>query len=173
MAFLQEWDTSSLSLRIGGWMGDKAIKDIGYGMVFDHIPMEFGKIVADVLKKRIWTENYVPVYTGEGVKGNGLRKDIVKLDGLQLELGCDALNEIAIIHPDITVNWIEDSQRTQKKHAHECIGSEIHSNRMDCGNVNCIANYEAPGKFKVIEQHPLLVECHYCPTTFHGKYNGK
>ncbi len=151
-------------------MNDKQIRDIRYGMVFDHIPPGYGTVISGVLKSRVWEEEDHPVYTGEGLTGRKGPKDIVKLDGIHLKPGCDALNEIAFIHPDITVNWIEGSERTEKRRASDCIGDEIRSSLVPCENTNCIGNDEAPGRYKVLGKEPLTLRCHYCSRKFEARY---
>lgn len=155
-------------------MAKKAIRDIETGMVFDHIKPGYGTRISDVLKRRLWSEKRCPVYTGEGVESSAMgEKDFVKLDGPHLEPGSDALSEIAIIQPDITVNWIKKGERTGKKPARECIGDIIHTDLIGCGNTNCIANDEAPGIYEVLDKDSLRVRCHYCERIFEAKYNGK
>lgn len=156
-------------------MGDKAVRAIEFGMVLDHIRPGFGATVSNVIKNRVWSEGTIhPVYTGEGVNSPRMgKKDFVKLAGLHLESGSDTLGEIALIHPDITINWIEGGKRTQKKTARDCVGDELHTDLIGCGNPNCITNYEAPGVYKVLDRESLRVRCHYCETEFEAKYNGK
>lgn len=151
----------------------KAIRDIEKGMVFDHIRPGYGTKISDVLKGRLWSEGIrCPVYTAEGVDSSAMgEKDFVKLDGLHLEPGSDILSEIAIIQPDITVNWIDGGERADKKAAKVCIGNEIRTDLIDCANTNCIANDEAPGIYNVMDRGPLRVRCHYCGRVFEAKYN--
>jgi len=156
-------------------MSDKAVRAIRFGMVLDHIRPGLGAVISNVIKNRVWSEGVThPVYTGEGVSSSRMsRKDFVKLDGMHLELGSDALSEIAVIQPDVTVNWIENGERTQKRTARECIGDEIHTDLIECGNPNCIANYEAHGVYEVLDRESLRVRCRYCGTEFKAKYNGR
>ncbi|UCD07923.1 MAG: aspartate carbamoyltransferase regulatory subunit, partial [Candidatus Aenigmatarchaeota archaeon] len=145
-------------------MGDKAVRAIEYGMVFDHIKPGLGSAVSAVIKNRVWSEGTIcPVYTGEGVDSSRMgKKDFVKLEGVHLESGSDALGEIAVIQQGLTVNWIEGGERSQKRTARDCMGDELHTGLIECGNTNCIANYEAPGIYRVLDKGSLMVRCHYC-----------
>jgi aspartate carbamoyltransferase regulatory subunit len=144
----------------------KKIQDIEYGMVFDHLPPGAGAGVFNVLKNRIWPERFCPIIIGSFHSKKKGKKDIAKLDGIHLKEGSPALNEIALLSPHSTVNWIEDERVIKKKEAWKCMADFVSTEMIKCPNHNCISHKEAPGKFHVKSRNPLLMKCHYCERKF-------
>ena len=150
----------------------KKIRDIEYGMVIDHISLGKGTAVSDTIKNRLWKEQGIySVTTGEGYNSpsTGGYKDIVKLEGKQLDEGHGILNEIAVLEPHATVNWIEEQDVIRKKRACDCVSEEINTDLIDCANMNCVTHEEAPGRFYMLRKNPLEVRCHYCEREFEPK----
>ena len=145
---------------------EKKIQDIEFGMVFDHLGLGTGARVFDVLKSRVWSKEFRPIIVGSFPSQQKGRKDIAKLDGLHLDEGSPGLNEIALLSPDATVNWIDQGKVVKKKNARDCVADSIESPLVECANSNCISHEEAPQKFHVRSRQPLVMECYYCTREF-------
>ena len=135
-------------------------------MVFDHLAFGSGSKVFDVLSKRVWTDRFYPIMVGSFPSKSKGKKDVAKLDGLHLEEGSPAMNEIALLSPDATVSWVEGGEVVKKKTARECLAELVSSALVECPNTNCITHEEALPTFRVQSRSPLLLECRYCKRSF-------
>jgi len=147
-------------------MTQKKIQDIDKGMVFDHLDLGKGADVLTVLKKSVWNNGFYPVMTGSFISERKGKKDIVKLHGPHLEEGSPVMNDLAVISPDSTVNWIEGERVVKKRKAWECIADFIETSLVECANHNCVSHDEAPPKFHVTSKNPLKLKCFYCTREF-------
>lgn len=142
------------------------IQDIDHGMVFDHLELGTGSRVFSVLKERVWSQRFYPIMAGSFTSKREGKKDIAKLHGLHLAEGSQALNEIALLSPQATINWIENSNVAKKKKAVDCLSKEVATRLVSCANTNCISHEEAPPRFSVVAKEPLTFLCRYCTREF-------
>ena len=88
-----------------------------------------------------------------------VRKDIIKIDRI-LDLDWDV---IGYVDPGITVNFIKDGQRVEKRQLKlpETITNVIH-----CKNPRCITSVEQelPQVFKLTDREHRIYRCLYCET---------
>ena len=133
------------------------IDAIKNGIVIDHISagkaMELYKILG--LGKLDCTVAILKNVTS----GKLGRKDIIKIDRV-MELDWDV---IGYVDPDITVNFIVDGQRVEKRQLKlpETITDVIH-----CKNPRCITSVEQelPQIFKLTDRENRVYRCLYCET---------
>ena len=147
-------------------MRQKRIQDIDHGMVFDHLELGTGARIFEVLKARVWEEKFYPIMAGSFESTLQGKKDIAKLHGLHVGEGSPVLNEVAVISPHSTVNWIQDSRVVKKKRASDCMADVIETPLVECANQNCISHEEAPHRFHVLSRQPIRLKCAYCTREF-------
>ena len=87
------------------------------------------------------------------------RKDIIKIDRI-LELEWDV---IGYVDPNITVNFIKDGQRVEKR---QLKLPETITNVIKCKNPRCITSVEQelPQVFKLTDRDNHVYRCLYCET---------
>jgi aspartate carbamoyltransferase regulatory subunit len=87
------------------------------------------------------------------------RKDIVKIDGRELNL--QEVHKIALLAPYATINIIRNYKVVEKQRVK--LPSLI-ENIIECANPACISNSAEPvkPKFYVEGEDPLLLKCYYC-----------
>ena len=125
------------------------------GTVIDHIPSGKGMQVADLIN--ISGENIVMIGLSLHSKKIG-KKDIIKIENR--ELSQEEINSIALIASSATFTIIKDFDVIRKATAE--IPESIEGLIL-CPNPQCITNSEKiKTKFKVTDEKPLQVRCHYC-----------
>lgn len=87
------------------------------------------------------------------------RKDIVKISEA-IDIDLDVLG---YIDPGITVNYIKDGKRVEKK---TLSLPETLTNVLRCRNPRCISSteQELPQVFKIVDRKRALYRCAYCDT---------
>lgn len=135
------------------------VSAIENGTVIDHIPVDTVLMVLSILG--------LDKYEDEVLIGNNLdskkygKKGIIKARNKFFEQ--DDINKIALVAPNATLIVIRDYEVVEKKFVE--IPKKIEK-ILKCINPNCITNKETiDTKFKVIEEKPLKIQCHYCEKT--------
>lgn len=158
---------------------DPHIKDIEFGMVFDHLQLGKSGPIAKHIRSRLWKPPKIlyPISAGQGYESTRMeRKDMLKLEGYHFEIGDQFLTDLALIYPGASIVWIRDREVVKKRIARLVIPSEFYSDLIDCANginSNCISIDEAPGRYRMLDVDRLRVRCHYCDVVFDANYNGK
>ncbi len=128
---------------------------INNGTVIDHIPSGKALAVADILN--LSGSNEVMIGINLNSKKVG-KKDLIKIENR--ELSQEEVNSIALIAPSVTLTIIKDFEVIRKAKAE--IPESIEGLIL-CPNPKCITNSEKiKTKFKVTDEKPLQVRCHYC-----------
>jgi len=131
------------------------VYEIKDGTVIDHIPREKALEVLRIIG--IQEDHFTTVGINLGSTKYG-KKDVIKFENKFLDE--KDFDKIALIAPTATFNVIKDSKvvkKTRVKLPNEIIGLA------KCSNPNCITNNEyVMTKFKVINEIPLKLKCHYC-----------
>ena len=132
------------------------IPAIDYGTVIDHIPAEVTIQAMEILSEAF--HNYTATF-GTNFPSKRLgKKGFIKIEGTVLSQ--QEANKIAIIAPKATLNLIKDG-KVIKKSTLEL--PESITGILKCPNPECITNHEpADTNFKVLNEEPLLIRCHYC-----------
>ena len=135
------------------------IKAIENGTVIDHITANKALHILKILVlPDDETENVtVAMNVSSGQIG---RKDIVKIENRELDH--EELNQVALIAPKATINIIRDFQPVKKD---KIVLPEKITSIIKCTNPKCITNYEnepITPVFKVVNEYPPVVRCHYC-----------
>jgi len=140
---------------------DKTVKEykisaIKEGTVIDHITPESTFKVIEILDL---DKNKEIISVANNLQSSKLgKKGIVKIGSKFL--GEEAVNKIAIIAPNATLNIIRDYKVVQKLKLK--IPGRIEGT-LKCFNPNCITNLEkVDTKFKVTSSNPLKLLCNYC-----------
>ena len=133
------------------------VDGIENGIVLDHITA--GK--AMLVYKYLGLENLksqVALIQNCSSKKMG-RKDIVKISEA-IDIDLDVLG---YIDPGITVNYIKDGKRVEKK---TLSLPETLTNVLRCRNPRCISSteQELPQVFKIVDRKRALYRCAYCDT---------
>ena len=133
------------------------VDGIENGIVLDHITA--GK--AMLVYKYLGLENLksqVALIQNCSSKKMG-RKDIVKISEA-IDIDLDVLG---YIDPGITVNYIKDGKRVEKK---TLSLPETLTNVLRCRNPRCISSteQELPQVFKIVDRKRALDRCAYCDT---------
>ena len=133
------------------------VDGIENGIVLDHITA--GK--AMLVYKYLGLENLksqVALIQNCSSKKMG-RKDIVKVSEA-IDIDLDVLG---YIDPGITVNYIKDGKRVEKK---TLSLPETLTNVLRCRNPRCISSteQELPQVFKIVDRKRALYRCAYCDT---------
>ena len=134
----------------------KAIRD---GTVIDHIPAGLALTVLSILGITGKYGSVVSVAINVDTKETGDRKDIVKIEGRELDKS--EIDKIALIAPSATINIIRDHKVARKDRVK--IPKTLEG-VLVCPNPNCISNQKEPvaGRAVVESKDPLVVKCHYC-----------
>ena len=119
------------------------VDGIENGIVLDHITAGKGMLVYKYLHLDRLTS----------------RKDIVKISE-DLDIDLDVLG---YIDPGITVNYIKNGARVEKK---ALSLPETLTNVLTCKNPRCISSteQELPQVFKIVDRNRALYRCAYCDT---------
>ena len=94
------------------------------------------------------------------------RKDIIKIDQI---IDID-FNMLAVLEPHMTINYIRDGIRVEKKHV--TLPEHIHG-IIKCKNPRCITSIEQelPHRFKLTNPEKGLYRCEYCEQSFKKPHN--
>jgi len=125
------------------------------GTVIDHIPSPKGLTVFKMLSKN--NDSLISIGLNFDSSRVG-KKDLIKFEGK--EISKKETDKIALIAPEATINIIKDFKVVEKRHID--VPTEIHG-LLKCLNPACITNAERiETNFKVVENKPVKVMCHYC-----------
>ena len=125
------------------------VDGIENGIVLDHITAGKGMLVYKYLHlDRLTSQVALIQNCSSGKMG---RKDIVKI------------SEDLDIDPGITVNYIKNGARVEKK---ALSLPETLTNVLTCKNPRCISSteQELPQVFKIVDRNRALYRCAYCDT---------
>jgi aspartate carbamoyltransferase regulatory subunit len=140
------------------------VEKIESGTVIDHIPAGMGLKVLEILKI---DRNYgarVALMMNVPSKKIG-KKDIVKVEGKTLD--DKAVNKIALIAPNATLNIIKNSEVVEKKIVQ--LPKELRG-VSKCPNPQCITNFEPIETLFKIENHAeMKFRCFFCEMAFEAK----
>ncbi len=94
------------------------------------------------------------------------RKDIIKIDQI---IDID-FNMLAVLEPHMTINYIRDGVRVEKKHV--TLPEHIYG-IIKCKNPRCITSIEQelPHRFKLTNPEKGLYRCEYCEQSFKKPHN--
>lgn len=92
------------------------------------------------------------------------RKDIIKIDQL---IDID-FNMLAVLEPHMTINYIKDGVRVEKKQLN--LPEKIYG-IIKCKNPRCITSIEQelPHRFKLTNREKAIYRCEYCEQSFKNK----
>lgn len=140
------------------------VEKIENGTVIDHIPAGIGLKVLEILKI---DGNYgarVALMMNVPSKKIG-KKDIVKVEGKTLD--DKAVNRIALIAPNATLNIIRNSEVVEKKIVQ--LPKELHG-VSKCPNPQCITNIEPiETVFRMESMGGTKFRCAFCEMAFEPK----
>ena len=135
------------------------IKAIENGTVIDHITANKSLHILKILGLPDSEVHNVTIAMNVSSKEIG-RKDILKIENRELDP--KELNQIALVAPKATINIIRNYEPVKKD---KIILPEKIKGIIKCTNPKCITNYENEPInpiFKVINNYPPVVRCHYC-----------
>lgn len=141
------------------------ITPIEQGTVIDHIDrgqaMKVLKILG-VMDREI--DSIVSI--AMNVESNSGRKDIVKVEGMELKN--EELDKISLISPMATINIIRDYDVVEK---HQVELPEVIKGIVRCRNSTCITNQNEPvdTEFEVLGKDPVTLKCIYCNKEMKGE----
>ena len=94
------------------------------------------------------------------------RKDIIKIDQL---IDID-FNMLAVLEPNMTINYIKDGERVEKKQLN--LPEKIYG-IIKCKNPRCITSIEQelPHRFKLTNREKAIYRCEYCEQSFKQNKN--
>ena len=133
------------------------IDGVSNGIVLDHISAGKGMMVYDYLKL---SKLHCQVALIQNCQSRKMgRKDILKIDEL-IDLDLDVLG---YLDPGITVNYVRDGHRAEKKHL---ALPERLTNVIRCKNPRCITSteQELPHVFRLADPEKQVYRCIYCDT---------
>lgn len=89
------------------------------------------------------------------------RKDIIKIDQI---IDID-FNMLAVLEPHMTINYIKDGVRVEKKHL---VLPELICGIIKCKNPRCITSIEQElqHRFKLTNRDKAIYRCEYCEQSF-------
>ena len=92
------------------------------------------------------------------------RKDIIKIDQL---IDID-FNMLAVLEPNMTINYIKNGERVEKK---QLALPEMIYGIIKCKNPRCITSIEQelPHRFKLTNREKAIYRCEYCEQSFKNK----
>lgn len=132
------------------------VNSINSGIVIDHIAAGLGLKIFEKLKLH---EADFPVVLLMNVHSNRLgKKDIIKIEN---KINLD-LTMLGLIDPNITINIIEDNERTKKMSVD--IPKEV-SGLFPCKNPRCVSNFDdyVTPTFQLAHANgKILYKCNYC-----------
>ena len=130
------------------------------GTVIDHVPPE----LCFKLIKILCLEDYgnvISAATNLNSKKLG-KKAMIKIS--MKFLSEDEVNKILIVAPNVTLCIIREFNVEKKIKL--SLPDEVRA-IIKCKNPNCITNLEeVKTRFKVVEQDPLKIKCHFCERAF-------
>ncbi|RZT96506.1 aspartate carbamoyltransferase regulatory subunit [Ancylomarina subtilis] len=132
------------------------VRAIKNGTVIDHIPAELLFKVINILELDKCSTS---VTIGNNYKSDMLgKKGIIKIAEKFFE--AEEINKIALIAPKVKFNIIKDYQVVEKSVVEAPNKVE---GIVKCMNPKCITNVEEIyTKFKVVNDSPITLKCHYC-----------
>ena len=136
------------------------VSAIENGTVIDHIPAGEVYKVVKILNLDMY-EDEVLIGTNLSSKKYG-KKGIIKVKN-KFFAETD-VNKVALIAPNATLIIIRDYEVVEKRHL--SIPDTI-KQIVKCINPNCITNIEdnIETNFRVVDNEPLKLQCHYCEKT--------
>ena len=136
------------------------VSAIENGTVIDHIPGGEVYKVVKILNLDMY-EDEVLIGTNLSSKKYG-KKGIIKVKN-KFFAETD-VNKVALIAPNATLIIIKDYEVVEKRHL--SIPDTI-KQIVKCINPNCITNIEdnIETNFRVVDNEPLKLQCHYCEKT--------
>ncbi len=135
------------------------VSAIDNGTVIDHIPANEIYKVVKILNLDSYNDE-VLIGTNLSSKKFG-KKGIIKVKNKFFEE--TEVNKISLVAPNATLIVIKDYEVVEKIQLN--IPKEI-KKFVKCINPNCITNIEdIETYFKVVENEPLKLQCHYCEKT--------
>jgi aspartate carbamoyltransferase regulatory subunit len=135
------------------------VTPINNGIVIDHITPGRGIFVLDLLGLPDLDSGSVVSAVLNVPTQNGLRKDIIKIEGKNL--GSQELDIISLIAPEATINIIENTEVVKK---HRVQLPDLVCGIVRCINPNCITNQREPveSNFSVVSKDPVVLRCSFC-----------
>lgn len=136
------------------------VSAIENGTVIDHIPAGEVYKVVKILNLDLY-EDEVLIGTNLSSKKYG-KKGIIKVKNKFFAE--TEVNKVALIAPNATLIIIKDYEVVEKRHL--SIPDTI-KQIVKCINPNCITNIEdnIETNFRVVDNEPLKLQCHYCEKT--------
>lgn len=136
------------------------VSAIENGTVIDHIPAGEVYKVVKILNLDMY-EDEVLIGTNLSSKKYG-KKGIIKVKNKFFAE--TEVNKVALIAPNATLIIIKDYEVVEKRHL--SIPDTI-KQIVKCINPNCITNIEdnIETNFRVVDNEPLKLQCHYCEKT--------
>ncbi len=136
------------------------VSAIENGTVIDHIPAGEVYKVVKILNLDLY-EDEVLIGTNLSSKKYG-KKGIIKVKNKFFAE--TEVNKVALIAPNATLIIIRDYEVVEKRHL--SIPDTI-KQIVKCINPNCITNIEdnIETNFRVVDNEPLKLQCHYCEKT--------
>ena len=136
--------------------GELRVPAIKNGSVIDHIPMgQMQKVIA--LLGLFDAPN--PITIGLNFRSRKLgEKGLIKVEDKFFTP--EDVNSLALVCPDVVINVIHDYKVTEKISVRP---PKHFSGLVRCTNPKCVSNNEPMGgKFTVLEEHPVVLQCDYC-----------
>ena len=92
------------------------------------------------------------------------RKDIIKIDQL---IDID-FNMLAVLEPNLTINYIKNGERVEKK---QLSLPEMIFGIIKCKNPRCITSIEQelPHRFRLANREKAIYRCEYCEQSYKRK----
>ena len=92
------------------------------------------------------------------------RKDIIKIDQL---IDID-FNMLAVLEPNLTINYIKNGERVEKKQL--SLPEKIYG-IIKCKNPRCITSIEQelPHRFRLANREKAIYRCEYCEQSYKRK----
>ncbi|MCS3924799.1 aspartate carbamoyltransferase regulatory subunit [Methanosalsum natronophilum] len=138
------------------------VQPIKNGTVIDHIQAGQALNVLKILDIPGTSQGTVSILIN--APGKGVRKDVVKIEGRELE--SKEVDKISLIAPNATINIIRDFDVVQKQRVKI---PKFIEEFVRCINPNCISNSREPiiSKFYVTNNMPgnIYLRCKYCEKT--------
>ena len=135
------------------------VTKINNGIVIDHITPGRGIFVINILGLPDLAHGSVVSAVLNVPTKNGKRKDIIKIEGKNLD--SQELDIISLIAPEATINIIENTEVVRK---HTVKLPQTVLGIVRCVNPNCITNQREPieSNFTVVSSDPVVLRCSFC-----------
>ena len=135
------------------------IDSIVNGLVIDHITAGKGMRLYELLGLE-QAECSVAIIKNVASKKLG-RKDIIKIDQL---IDID-FNMLAVLEPNMTINYIKNGERVEKKQL--ALPEKIYG-IIKCKNPRCITSIEQElsHRFKLTNREKAIYRCEYCEQSY-------